>query len=62
MSFWITKKVINTDVTNVLIELFNIKVLKKAWGLSVGFIDNRNDHMTPGVWGFFVRFVVFFLY
>lgn len=29
MSFWITKKVINTNVTNVLIELFNIKVLKK---------------------------------
>lgn len=49
MSFWITKKVINTNVTNVLIELFNIKVLKKACGLSVGFIDNRNDHMTPGV-------------
>lgn len=65
MSFWITKKVINTNVTNVLIELFNIKVLKKkkkACGLSVGFIDNRNDHMTPGVWGFFVRFVGFFLY
>lgn len=54
---------INTNVTNVLIELFNIKVLKKkACGLSVGFIDNRNDHMTPGVWGFFVRFVGFFLY
>lgn len=29
MSFWITKKVINTNVTNVLIELFNIKVFKK---------------------------------